>query len=548
MVGILGLAPGCARTVDCGDQCGADGMDESGTDGGDGPGDPIEINRDIDILFVIDNSGSMGEEQAILAANMGSFIEVLEAEDVEANYRIGITTTDMGNPWCPTDATTPEAGQLVMSSCKTRLADFLFSDVADVQDLACNDICTLDESELEILPTITDVDPVPKPRPWLERIAGQKNIPSTTNAAAAFACFGPQGINGCGFESQLESMYFALLRAQNESEENYGFMRANATLAVIFLTDEVDCSHNPDWASIFDADGNKAFWSDPSASFPTSAVCWNAGVQCSGDPSNYDSCNPINKGIDGTLDVSDDEAVLYPVSRYINLLQGIEDAKGRDVIVSLIAGVDLAGVPFYAASPEPLFQNSFGIGPGCEAPNPLDPDEPIQAIPPVRLRDVTNAFTTENMFSICDSDYSPALEQIANQFRSQIQPACYSKCVADSDPATELVDASCTLSQVPGGPVPECTRDENGYVIDPETNDYMMPSDDANVCFAVRTDKSALTENPLDDMAQECIDANYNLEFIIERRHGFPAASGVTIVAACELANSPELTCPGIGG
>lgn len=45
-------------------------------------------NKDIDILFVIDNSGSMGEEQANLAANFGAFIEVLEANDVEANYRI----------------------------------------------------------------------------------------------------------------------------------------------------------------------------------------------------------------------------------------------------------------------------------------------------------------------------------------------------------------------------------------------------------------------------------------------------------------------------
>jgi hypothetical protein len=555
MVGILGLAPGCSRTVDCGDQCGADGTDGSGTDGGDdGPdGDPIEINRDIDILFVIDNSGSMGEEQAILAANMGAFINVLEAEDVEANYRIGITTTDMGNPWCPAGATTPETGRLVMSSCKTRLADFLFSDTVDVQDLACNDICTLDESELEILPTTTDVDPVAKPHPWLERIAGQKNIPSTTNAAAAFACFGPQGVNGCGFESQLESMYFALLRAQNEGEENYGFIRDNATLAVIFLTDEVDCSYNPDWAEIFDADGNKEFWTDPSENFPTSGVCWNAGVQCSGDPSNYDSCDPINKGVDGALGVAADDAVLYPVSRYINLLQDIEDSKQalhpeQEVIVSLIAGVGADGYLVYADSPDPDFQSLFGIGPGCEAPNPLNPDEPIQAIPPVRLRDVTNAFTQENMFSICESDYSPALEEIANRFRSQIQPACYSKCVADSDPATELVDGSCTLSQVPGGPVPECTRDENGYVIDPETNDYMLPSDEANICFAMLTDKSELTENLLDDMAPECSDANYNLQFVIERRYGFPATSGVTLVADCELANSPEATCPGIGG
>ncbi|MBV1861358.1 MAG: VWA domain-containing protein, partial [Nannocystaceae bacterium] len=52
----------------------------------------VTLQRAADILFVIDNSGSMGEEQAILANNFGSFIEVLEADGVEANYRVGVTT------------------------------------------------------------------------------------------------------------------------------------------------------------------------------------------------------------------------------------------------------------------------------------------------------------------------------------------------------------------------------------------------------------------------------------------------------------------------
>jgi hypothetical protein len=557
---LLVFAPGCARTVDCGplgDQCGAGDTGESGdSETGGGPiGDPnIEVNKDVDILFVIDNSGSMGEEQAILAANIGSFIDVLEHDDVEADYRIGITTTDMGNPWCPSGSTTPELGHLVLSSCKTRLADFLFNNGAvDVQDLACNDICTLDESELEIQPSTTDVDPDPKPHPWLERIAGKKNIPSTTLTSAAFACFGPQGVNGCGFESPLEAMYFAVVRAQTDTENNYGFIRDSATLAVIFLTDEADCSYNPGWAEIFDADGPRTFWSDPQANFPTSAVCWNAGVQCSGDPSGYDACDPVNKDVNGTLDVGDDQAVLYPVSRYINLLEQVEQQKqaldaNQELIVSLIAGVDNAGQPHYANASDPEFQNNFGIGPGCEAPNPLDPNEPIQAVPPVRLRDVTNAFTPDNMFSICEQDYSPALEAVAARIRTQIQPACFKYCVADSDPATEIVDGACSVAEVPGGPVAECLRDANGYVLNNETNDYTMPSDDVDVCYALRTDKAGLTPSNLDDLAEYCIEQNYNLEFVIERRYGFPAASGVSIAAECELAASPEVTCPGIGG
>ena len=58
----------------------------------------IAISKDVDIVFVIDDSGSMAEEQALLSANFASFIGVLEAEDVKANYRLAITTTDAGNP------------------------------------------------------------------------------------------------------------------------------------------------------------------------------------------------------------------------------------------------------------------------------------------------------------------------------------------------------------------------------------------------------------------------------------------------------------------
>src|SRR5690606_37322104 len=65
----------------------------------------LNVNKDVDILFVIDNSGSMGEEQAILAANFGAFIDVLERPDVKANYRLGVTTSDTDNPRC--DGTTP---------------------------------------------------------------------------------------------------------------------------------------------------------------------------------------------------------------------------------------------------------------------------------------------------------------------------------------------------------------------------------------------------------------------------------------------------------
>ena len=178
-------------------------------------------STDVDIIFVLDNSGSMGSEQAIWATGMKEFIAKLDER--EFNYRIGFTTTDNGNPLCPAGATTPEGGNFVLSSCKERLNEFVFSDTVDVQDIACNDLCTLSPAELEIQPTVAD-DGEFKPRKWLENIDGVTNLPVPTDLSEAIKCFGPQGVNGCGFEAPLESMYLALLRGLSPEGDSSGLL------------------------------------------------------------------------------------------------------------------------------------------------------------------------------------------------------------------------------------------------------------------------------------------------------------------------------------
>ncbi|MCA9700860.1 MAG: hypothetical protein KC431_25260, partial [Myxococcales bacterium] len=261
-----------------------------------------------------DNSGSMGDEQANLAANFQAMVAVLEEKDVDANYRIGVTTSDNGNLWC-TD-TTPEAGRLQASSCRDRLDSFVFDsgmELVDVSPQACLDICEHDGATLVIQPTTTDYDSNPTPRPWLERIEGKSNLPAGISTAAAFACLAPQGIDGCGFESQLESMYLALLRSGGDNEDSYGFLRRSAILAIIIVSDEVDCSANPAWSEIFDPNGDKVFWSDPNTIGPSSALCWNAGVVCDGDPSAYD-CHAADYDVSGQLTDDSDDAVLHPLA------------------------------------------------------------------------------------------------------------------------------------------------------------------------------------------------------------------------------------------
>jgi hypothetical protein len=361
----------------------------------------------VSILLVIDNSGSMGEEQSRLTTGIFGLTDTLDGAGID--WRIGVTTSDNGNPWCPAGTTTPEGGKLVLSSCRSRLQDFLFSDIVDVQDIACNDICSLETITVE--PTSTASDPNPVPRPWVERSGGVANVAEPVDDV--LSCVIPQGVNGCGFESQLESSYLALARAYNQAESNYGFFEDDRLPVVVFLTDEADCSYNKDWADIFSPDGNRVFWSDPNDSFPTSAVCWNAGVDCIGDPSGYDTCEPMNKDIFGVANASDEDAVLHPVARY-------NDRFGElGAIVFAIDGVGEDGEVFYAdiGDVDPEFQDSFGIGPGCTAPGG------VTAVPPVRMRVVAEANapngSDRKLYSVCGSNYGPAFADIGQTIVEQ---------------------------------------------------------------------------------------------------------------------------------
>lgn len=537
----------------------------------------LNVNKDVDILFVLDNSGSMGEEQANLAANFGAFISVLEDPAVKANYRLGVTTTDNGNPWCP--GTTPEAGALVYQSCTDRLTQFTNQQgTVNVENIACTNNCSLSSADLGIGTT--------NGGPWLENIEGTTNLPDGVSTTQAFQCVAPQGINGCGFESQLEAMNKALIRFDTPDDEAFGFKRENALLAIVQVTDEADCSYNNAWVSIFEQSGNKAFWWDQTATFPTSAVCWNAGVACSGDPTNYDCTaqdydvngNPIPNGDPGAAD----NAVLHPLSRYISRVQGIENQKkeinpGQEVIVALIGGVGDNGQPSYADSADQTFMSDFGIGPGCQAPietatpcttatqatdcagignAQCSPNgqclEAQTAVPPVRLAEFTENFTTDNMFTVCSNDYAPALEAIASAIEDQLRPACYTECVQDQDLTTPgVLDPECNVFERVGQTetaVQECQRDASGaYVIDPATNDFAMPADGVNVCYAFITDATGnQTPDPNDNMSMECVDDGYNLEFKLARRPGFPAQGGSTASATCILSELPQVDCPNL--
>ena len=146
------------------------------------------------------------------------------------------------------------------------------------------------------------------------------------------------------------------------------------------------------------------------------------------------------------------------------------------------------------------------------------------------------------------------MQAIAKRIRDQIQPACYTKCVKDTDAATEIVEPECTVEEDPPGndntvaaSTSACAT-PSGYVIDPNTDDYSMPAAGVNVCYALLTDDD--DGDRLDRRRHVAVLHRRELQPRVQDRAapGFPAAGGTSISATCSLADFPDVTCPGIGG
>ncbi len=505
--------------------------------------------KEVDVLLVIDDSESTPEFQSTLVANFPAFLNLLESPDVQADYRIAVTTTDVGLPVCDS---VPESGAFVASSCHERIGDFVGDQGTDVSQSACLDNCPYES--IEILPSATHVGDTSVPRPWIERIHGETNIGGDLTTVEAAQCMLPQGIDGCEFIAPLEAARRAIERAKTPGEPEYGFLRERAHLNIVVVTDGDDCSVPFDKRAIFlppeecyDADGDgdetddctQVFWTDPEAESATPGVCWNAGVACTGADSQpdgsttFESCIPADKGLDGEPADAEDAAIL-PVDNYAEWLAELDAEKAAFGARALLLGV--AGVPNgsttipFATSTEPEINLEQGIGPSCTggAAGP-------SGFPPVRLREVIasnfDKSLDETLVSVCADDYSPVFGPIAEAIRDQLKPACATRCAADVDPSTPALDFECEVRQTVPGPepvvesVPQCLPNDE-------------QPDDADVCWVPVTRGD-------DTMSEECIDEGWNLEVRIVRREGHPAWGGTMVEIACEWTDPVDGVCPG---
>ncbi|TPV92717.1 MAG: hypothetical protein B7733_24630 [Myxococcales bacterium FL481] len=376
------------------------------------PGDPTTDDA-VDLLLVLDNSGSMGTKAARLALEMPTLLTELAESGM--SVRLGITTTDVLHPLCQNTA--PENGTLRLSSCLVRGDDFVFDptgEALDVFHVGCADFCT--SADVSTTPTTTESDQVAKARDWIEiHSDGSTNLAGVDtfeDLVEPVRCVVPQGINGCGFESPLEAVHLAVQRAADPSHTMFEFRRSFARFVALIVTDEYDCSHDPAARDIF-TDETSPFWHPEAGLQARSSICWRAQAQCEGTGNPYDRCEPVNHDIDAHPGVADGEAVLWPLSRY---------RPDFDAERSMLFGI--VGVPQgYANSEVELAYFAgdeteevyWGIAPACTVPDGgVGGGE--QAVPPLRMRALAEELSEQRtLYSICAEDYRSTMTNIAAQ-------------------------------------------------------------------------------------------------------------------------------------
>jgi hypothetical protein len=165
--------------------------------------------RKVDILWVIQNSGSMASHQAQLAQNFTSFISFLLSADPPIDFHIGVVSTDTDNP--------QESGKLHGFN-STPAGAFIGCTPTSFGDGGFQTVCNTQPA---------GGDP-------------------SSSVETAFTQMSAVGTQGSSHQRGLYASYLALSRPENlDNGSGAGFVRNDAALYVVYVGSEDDLSCSP---------------------------------------------------------------------------------------------------------------------------------------------------------------------------------------------------------------------------------------------------------------------------------------------------------------
>jgi hypothetical protein len=387
---------------------------------------PQSLDKEVDLLFIVDDSRSMIGEQQSLARNFPQLINALRSD------KLGPVTP----------GATCEPGDT--SGCKipdVRIGVISPNLGAGPYDFV--DTCqTVGGLGGKLQNQAREAGCTPPDDAWISYVGrdegtGAENVTNVRSGSTdpidrvseAFACIARLGSEDCGFEQQLEAAKKALDPVANVNPD---FLRNEALLAVVFITDEDDCS-----AARTEIYNTKDF------SFgPANFRCFEYGISCAGTPGDQirepgprDSCAPAGNYLK-PVTASQAGASGESYEEFFKRLKTRSDGRPRPgrVIMSALAGPPTPVAVGIAEGVGPQGGPGPDLKPSCEGRRSAEDDSP-EAFPAIRINALMRSFSAADnevpgkLTKICpenegDDNFRRALSEIGDRIRAALGRQC----------------------------------------------------------------------------------------------------------------------------
>jgi hypothetical protein len=361
----------------------------------------------LDLLFMVDNSLSMVPLQQKLLNNFPVLTEVLRALPTGLpDLHLGVVSSDMGANGYPIPNCNNDHGVLQATprtpGCAGPSGNFI---ATGPNESAPNYTGTLED---------------------------------------AFTCIAALGQNGCGYEQQLESVAVALGARGEVPAQNAGFLRPDALLGIVLVTNEDDCSVPPD-SNLFDPSSMQL--SDPLG--PNASYrCNEFGHVCAGGVRPPRNPPADDSPVTLTDCHSAEDGRLNRIADYVQLLQGLKDDPSQ-VFVGVVAGPPTPYVVDWTPTSQIMLTSPDTVWPTIEHSCVENSGE--YADPAVRLADLVGAFGgTGTAESICNDSFVSVLSPIASALVNGLAPRCLQPSAVD--PTTLGLNSMCKVYEsLPSG-------------------------------------------------------------------------------------------------
>lgn len=346
----------------------------------------------LDLLFVVDDSASMTEEQEALRRQFPRLIEVLTSGDRDldgvvdfpamTDVHLGVVTSDMGTG----DVTG-------IPSCTTTGRDGVLSTLPALDAAGCEGS-------------------------YPSFLSYQAGVDDAAETANDFGCLATVGSEGCGFEQQLEAGLKALWPSTGTGitfhggtlghgdGANVGFLRNNpveglSLIGVIVVSDEEDCS-TPD-SRIFST-MQELDPADPLREQPLNLRCF----------LNADRLHGVQRYVDGLRGLRPGLEELVTFGAIVGVPADLVSEARRSTVDFANAGSRGAYYDTILNDPRMIERIDTSIAdvqrrtllPSCTTPT-------TRAFPPRRIVQVAQAFGENGVVaSICEADFTGAMDAI----------------------------------------------------------------------------------------------------------------------------------------